>query len=238
MKSMDIRILQLVEGAKQARGLAVIIDVFRAFSVACYVFANGAKKIIPVEDIDTAYRLKRENCRYILMGERGGKRPRGFDFGNSPTQIEHVDFTEKVVIHTTSGGTRGLLNAGDADEIITGSFVNAEAVVKYIKEKQPGIVSLICMGDAGERETDEDTLCAEYVRDRLEGKKTDFEWITGHLRNYETAKKFFDAQKEWAPERDFELCLECSRFDFILRVEPYGEDLLQLRMHRSTADSK
>ena len=28
---MDIQILQLIEGAKQARGLAVIIDVLRAF---------------------------------------------------------------------------------------------------------------------------------------------------------------------------------------------------------------
>ena len=30
---MEINILQLLEGAKQAKGLTVIIDVFRAFSV-------------------------------------------------------------------------------------------------------------------------------------------------------------------------------------------------------------
>ena len=33
MKKMNIKILQLIEGAKQATGLAVIIDVFRAFTV-------------------------------------------------------------------------------------------------------------------------------------------------------------------------------------------------------------
>ncbi|HCA54695.1 MAG TPA: 2-phosphosulfolactate phosphatase, partial [Ruminococcaceae bacterium] len=30
---MDIKILHLLEGADQAKGLAVVIDVFRAFSL-------------------------------------------------------------------------------------------------------------------------------------------------------------------------------------------------------------
>jgi 2-phosphosulfolactate phosphatase len=33
---MEIEILEFAEGARKARGLTVIIDVFRAFSVACY----------------------------------------------------------------------------------------------------------------------------------------------------------------------------------------------------------
>ena len=45
---MHIEVLDLIEGAKQARGLTVIIDVFRAFSTACYVVQNGAREIIPV----------------------------------------------------------------------------------------------------------------------------------------------------------------------------------------------
>jgi 2-phosphosulfolactate phosphatase len=44
---MHIDILDLIEGAKQAQGLTVIIDVFRAFSTACYVVRNGARQIIP-----------------------------------------------------------------------------------------------------------------------------------------------------------------------------------------------
>ena len=34
---MEIRILELIEGAKKAEGLTVIIDVFRAFSLECYL---------------------------------------------------------------------------------------------------------------------------------------------------------------------------------------------------------
>ena len=42
---MNIKILKLIEGAKKAEGLTVIIDVFRAFTVACYAFNNGARII-------------------------------------------------------------------------------------------------------------------------------------------------------------------------------------------------
>ena len=55
---MHVDILDLIEGAIQARGLTVIIDVFRAFSTACYVVQNGAREIIPVGDVDLAYKLK------------------------------------------------------------------------------------------------------------------------------------------------------------------------------------
>ena len=37
---MEIRILELIEGAKKAEGLTVIIDVFRAFSLECYLYAR------------------------------------------------------------------------------------------------------------------------------------------------------------------------------------------------------
>ena len=65
---MKIRILQLIDGAKEATGLTVIIDVFRAFSLACYMIDKGAKCIIPVGDINIAYNLKKENSEFVLVG--------------------------------------------------------------------------------------------------------------------------------------------------------------------------
>ena len=58
---MDIKILHMIEGAKEARGITVIIDVFRAFSVEAYFFSKGAEAIIPVGDVDLAYKLKEKN---------------------------------------------------------------------------------------------------------------------------------------------------------------------------------
>jgi 2-phosphosulfolactate phosphatase len=226
---MHIDILDLIEGARQARGLTVIIDVFRAFSTACYVVRNGARQIIPVGDVDLAYQLKEQNPNYVLMGERKGKKLPGFDYGNSPTEIQAIDFSGKTVIQTTSAGTQGFANAKEADELISGSLVNAESIVSYIKRKSPEKVSLVCMGTWAVRPAEEDTLCAEYIAGRLKGLKMDARRIYTQLRSSETARIFFDPEVGWAPETDFDLCLNIGLCDFVLKAETTEEDLLVLR---------
>ena len=226
---MIIEKYRLIEGAKQARGLAVLIDVFRAFSVACYVFHNGAEKIIAVGSIEKAYELKRKHSSYVLMGERGGRIQRGFDYGNSPTHIEEVRFAGKTVVQTTSAGTQGIDSAKNADEIVTGSFVNASAVVDYIRRKEPKVVSLVAMGEAGLRPADEDELCAGYIADELEERPVDFGAIVDRLRAGSGRRLLNPAHADWSPPRDFDLCLRLNRFRFVLRVERDAESLAVLR---------
>lgn len=215
---MKINILQLIEGAKEAKGLTVIIDVFRAFSVACYVVYNGAKRIIPVGDINIAYKLKQENSDYILLGERNGRIQPGFDYGNSPTLIENIDFTGKTVVQTTSAGTQGIYNAVKADEIVTGSFINSKAIARYIKEREPQTVSLVCMGNEGRNLSDEDTFCAEYIMSLLENTQYDTDVAINRLK-HSSGKRFFNHENsDWSPEKDFYLCTDINRFDFVLRA--------------------
>jgi 2-phosphosulfolactate phosphatase len=216
---MEIQILQLLEGAKNAAGLTVVIDVFRAFTTACYISEGGASTIIPVGDIQKAYSLKHKYKEIILVGERNEQKPEGFDFGNSPTQLKDFDFSGKTVVHTTSSGTQGISSATKANEIITGSFVNAGAIVNYIKAKNPEIVSLVCMGYACEYPTDEDTLCAEFIRNELTGIKNNFNEMTRVIKNGSGARFFHPDKQSWSPEADFHLCLELNRFNFVLRIE-------------------
>lgn len=216
---MEIEILQLVSGASKAKGLTVVIDVFRAFSTACYVFAAGAEKIIPVEHVPDAFKLKEQLTNVVMMGERHEKKVPGFDFGNSPTHIQDKDFKGRTVILTTSSGTKGISNAKMADEIITGSFVNANAIVEYIRGKNPKVVSLVCMGYEAHTPTQEDTFLAEYVRDQLLGKEVDFNHMKEVLRKGDGARLLDPATDEWSPASDFDLCLDLNRFDFVLSVE-------------------
>lgn len=217
-RNMNIEILQLIEGAQKARGLTVIIDVFRAFSVECYAMAGGAKEILPVGDINEAYRMKEADPSCLLFGERGGKMCPGFDCGNSPSQIVKMDLQGKTIVHTTSAGTQGIANAVHADEILTGSLVNADAIARYIRSRNPEHVSLVCMGLEGKAETEEDTLCAEYIRARLQGENPDISAEIDDLRNT-SGKKFFDpAQQEAFPQPDFDFSTQLNRFDFVLRV--------------------
>lgn len=220
---MEVQILQLLDGARKASGLTVVIDVFRAFSTACYAFHMGAAKIFPVGGIDLAYRLKEENPGYILLGERNEQKPEGFDFGNSPSQLVAEKIVGKTLVHTTSSGTQGIANATNASEIITGSFVNAGAIVRYIRKQDPEVVSLVCMGYACEYPTDEDSLCAEWIRNELKGEPNDFSEMIETIRNGSGARFFEPEKQSWSPKADFELCLSLNRFDFVLKVENAGE---------------
>lgn len=216
---MEITILQLLEGAQKAEGLTVIIDVFRAFSTACYAFGNGIQRIYPVGNLEIAYQLKEKNPEYILVGERNEQKPEGFDFGNSPSQLLQTDLRGKIMVHTTSSGTQGIANAKNAAEIITGSFVNASSIIRYIHKQNPDKISLVCMGYSCEYPTDEDTLLAVYIKNELEGNPNDFEAMVEQIRNGDGARFFAPEKQEWAPMADFDLCLSLNRFDFVLKVE-------------------
>ena len=88
---------KIINKAEEAMGLAVIIDVFRAFTLEPYVINNGASKLIPVGDIEIAKSFKEKDNKCILIGERNGIKLEGFDYGNSPSKIADVDFTGKTV---------------------------------------------------------------------------------------------------------------------------------------------
>ena len=222
---MNIKILQLIEGTRQATGLAVIIDVFRAFTVEAYLVNNGVQKLIPVGDKQIAYDYKEKNKDCILIGERRGIMLEGFDYGNSPSQIEKINFTGKTVVHTTSSGTQGIANAQNANEILTGSLVNAKAIAEYIKMQNPEDVSLVCMGNGGESESREDTLCAEYIKSLLEGKDLNLNYEIENLKNI-AGKRFFDPKlQDIFPERDFYLATELNKFNFVLKLEKDNEGM-------------
>ena len=217
---IKINTYHLIEGAKKATGLTVIIDVFRAFSLECYLYNMRVSLIRPVGTIEEAFAFKKANPGYVLIGERKGRKCEGFDFGNSPSETAKHDLRGKTVIHTTSAGTQGIINAKEADEIITGSLVNAKAVARYIMENQPKEVSLVCMGNGGIAPAKEDELCAEYIRSILEGAELpDMDERVKRLR-YEGGAHFFDRQNQDVfPEPDFWMCIEYNKFNFVLRVE-------------------
>ena len=220
---MEVQILHLIEGAKQAEGLTVIIDVFRAFSLECYLYARGAAMIHPVGSIEEARGLKAAHPDYVLIGERHGKKCEGFDFGNSPSGVPEEAVRGKTVIHTTSAGTQGVINASKAEEIVTGSLVNAAAVAAYIQKRNPEKVSLVCMGNEGVRPAPEDELCAEYIRSILDGHPMpDVQERAFALKDRGGAHFFDPDNQEVFPEADFWACVRCNQFPFVLQVRREG----------------
>ncbi len=227
---MKIENLKLLEGARKAKGLTVIIDVFRAYTTAAYLFANQAEKVFIVSRIETAKKLKEELSNPVLIGERKGIKIEGFDFNNSPYFISQHDFTGKEIVLSTSAGTKGIIAAAEAEEIITGSFVNIGAAAEYIKAKDSAILSLVAMGNNGVKEADEDNLYAQELKKILRGKNTLSEdEIKSRLYSPAGDRFFADSTQSEMPKEDFEYCLKVNKFDFVIKAEKIEADIYQLK---------
>lgn len=215
---MEIGIFEFTEGARKAKGVAVIIDVFRAFSTECYAFDSGAARIIATGSVEEAVELKKKYTNSVLVGERNERKIDGFDFGNSPTELIKADLQGKTVIHTTTAGTQGLINAGNADIVLAAGFVNATATADYIRILNPGFVSLVAMGYRAELSTEEDLLCAEYIASALKGETMINHERIMDLKN-SSGKRFFNPENiEFSPPTDFFLCTHADKFKFALRA--------------------
>ena len=215
-----VTIYHLIDGAKQASGLTVIIDVFRAFSLEACLLDMGAAAVRPVGSIEDALRLHEENPGSVLVGERKGIKIEGFDFGNSPSTVYKEAVEGKLILHTTSAGTQGVVNAAGASEILGGSLLTAKAIARYICKARPASVSLVAMGLAGNCTTEEDELCAEYIRALLLGEELpDLDARIERLRETD-GKKFFEPELQQVfPEQDFWMCVDRDRFDFVVRID-------------------
>jgi len=217
---MKIVISDFVAGARAARGIAVIIDVFRAFSFAAHAFEAGAGAVMPVADIEQARALKRARPERLLFGERHAQPPPDFDGGNSPAQLAGWNLQDRELIHTTHAGTQGLMNALHADQVITGALVNAAAIVRYLQQQEPRQVTLVRMGYEARERCMEDDLCADLLAARLRGEADPVTDVREYLRQSAAAKKFFDpACQHYAPQADFAMCTVVDRFDFVLRLD-------------------
>ena len=225
---MQIECLDHVAGARAARGIAVVIDVFRAFSVAPHAFDRGAARVLPVGEVEEARELGRRFPGAVLAGERHARKLPGFDAGNSPTEIRALDLRGKVLVHTTHAGTQGLVNANGADEVLTGAFVNISAVQRYLQRRAPDCVSLVRMGHEARERCAEDDLYADCLKRMLLGQTAPLDEVRERLRNAPAALKFFDPACDWAPLEDFHYCTEVDRFDFVLRLKRAPGEPLEL----------
>lgn len=99
----------------------------------------------------------------------------------------------------------------------TGSFVNAEANIRYIQQQQPEHVSLVSTSPYTYGEENEDLLLAYYLRDCLEGKTVSELQIRDMLTKTSAYQYLFN--EIGVPATDFDLCLDFNRFNFVIKQE-------------------
>jgi 2-phosphosulfolactate phosphatase len=153
----------LLNGFPERDAIVVIIDVFRATSSICAAFANGVSSIIPVASTEEAEEYKRKG--YLVAGERDGIVLDFADFGNSPFNFSPNLIAGKTVVYTTTNGTRTIQMASQFSMVLIGSFLNADAVVDFLKGSDKDVL-LLCAGWKDKFNL-EDTVCAGYIANEL-----------------------------------------------------------------------
>jgi len=216
---MDIRIESLLEGAQRATGTVAIIDVFRAFTTAAVAFANGAAQIIMVGGADEALSLRDRGAGDLCIGEVGGRAPPGFDFGNSPFELLHVDLTGKSILQRTSAGTQGVVATALAERRFAAALVTATATARAMRAHRPERITLVAMGKEAVARTDEDELCALHLRNLLEGRPGDPDAVRRVILAAAEALRFSDPDRPHLHAEDVEIALDIDRYDFAIGIE-------------------
>lgn len=225
---MNVTIHPGLAGAALASGVVIVIDVFRAFTVAPMAVARGAQAIHPISEVDDALALRDDLAQVdtVLIGERHGKKLHGFDFGNSPTEIAAADLAGKTLIQTTHAGTRGLWAVADNDHdvslILAASFANAEATATAARATGND-VAIVPLGWAGDAPTMEDSLCAQYLAARITEPEIAPRWtkndVHSRLVDADSSARFFDPHQPWSPKSDFDHCCAIDSHEIALRFD-------------------
>jgi 2-phosphosulfolactate phosphatase len=151
------------------QAIVVIIDVLRASSTIATALYNGARYVIPVDSVAKCIELgKQIDC--ITAGERDGKIAEGLRYGNSPSEYPREFAEGKILVLTTTNGTRLLHMALDkgSQHIVMGAFINLSAVCDYLLAQNKNII----LGCAAwkDRINIEDILFAGAVIHRIKSR--------------------------------------------------------------------
>ncbi len=204
--------------AHLASGFVIVIDVLRAFTTAAYAINRGAHKIFTVGSIDNAFDLKSKLSGSIIIGEVDGLKPAGFDFGNSPYEINSKNLNDSILIQRTSAGTQGIVKTKGAEQLYAASFVVAKATALQVIEQYPRVVSFIITGESLGRDGDEDRACGDYIQAIMEGFDPDPELFTKRILTSSVGKRIIEKKISHISKEDLLLSMRVDKFPFSLRV--------------------
>jgi 2-phosphosulfolactate phosphatase len=224
----------------------VVLDILRATSTMVSALANGAEGIVPVSHITEALRMRNMRPDVILGGERDGVRIGGkltggvdFDLGNSPREYAREKVSGKLIVSTTTNGTRALRACARAKATWIASFLNLGATADALRRRAPEHLLFVCSG-THDQAAYEDVLGAGGLCDLL--------WTTlatGLIADSaQMARRLFTLEKDRLGEaisitrngkrlmahaelrEDVAFCAQIDRFPLLARMD--GQNIIRM----------
>lgn len=237
---LDIRRVYLTE-AGEARGVVIVIDVIRAFTVAAYACASGARRLWLVRTTDEAFALRQHEPQALLAGEIGGRLIPGFDLNNSPSLMAVTNVQGRTIIQRTGAGTQGAAGAINATHLLVCSLANARATAAYARELADttgGLVTLLPTEGSSQhlQYVGEDAVCADYLEALLREQDNAPSILAKNLARLDALGRF-DFMKQGDvdfPFEDIALIKGVDRFNFVMageRKQWEGFDYVEVKKH-------
>ncbi|MHB1316116.1 MAG: 2-phosphosulfolactate phosphatase [Christensenellales bacterium] len=149
-------VYDLVQEKELKDQTAIILDTLRASTTIVTAMNNGCKQVIPVSEVEEAVNSSNSMGRAhtVLGGERETMKIPGFDLGNSPLDYTEEAMQNKQLVFTSSNGTKAILRARLAKNVLIGAMINDRAVAEKAVSLGDDI-AIVCAGTEGQLSLDD-----------------------------------------------------------------------------------
>lgn len=200
-----------------------VIDILRATTTMCAALHHGARAVIPVPSVEEALRLADTlgKDEVLLAGERNAVRIEGFHLGNSPREMTPEAVGGRLLVMTTTNGTRALLAAQGAATVYVAAAANLSAAATRLREslQRGDDVLVLCAGREGQFALDDAYCAGRLLREATRGRRLDVAMSDAALASLDLVRRYRD---DWA---------------LPLGLSQGGRDLARLGMGDDLADA-
>ncbi len=135
---MSIRVLkpsQIKQLEINKNDVFIVVDTFRATTSLLTLKNAGVRKIYVVQNEEEAKKLHSKKFpRSLLVGEKGGLKINGFDYGNTPSVFYDSNFKKKEIIFTSTSGAKTFFLLHSRKNVYAGALVNLSSLSAKISK--------------------------------------------------------------------------------------------------------
>jgi 2-phosphosulfolactate phosphatase len=128
--------------------VSLVVDVLRSATAAAMLFDRGVTTVTMTDGLRVARQVAARD-RSVLVGERDGLPPEGFNFGNSPARLRRSQLTGRTAVLLAAESPRALLLAAARGPTALVGLTNVVAAAEHVCREGARHVDVVCAGIAG-----------------------------------------------------------------------------------------
>jgi 2-phosphosulfolactate phosphatase len=147
---VDIALSRRDLGRRSAAGrAAVVIDVIRASTTITIALHHGCAGIVPARTLREARAMALTiGDGALVAGERAAAKMAGAQLGNSPGEYARERIEGRIVVLTTTNGTRAFRAIEGAQDVVACAFLNVSATARWLRRAGADVL-IVCAGRNG-----------------------------------------------------------------------------------------